>query len=461
VAEQITIADLVDDPSLSTEVLAGRAGLGTVVRWAQTSEAPDPWTWLGEGELLMTLGLNLPDDAAAQAGFIRRARDAGIVGMIVGDDGYAPEIGQAMLATADLLGFPLLRTGHETPFVVISRTVAAATSTAQGRGVLILSRLYQKASERSRDPRSTQWLTDLTGAHVRVLERVTGLPVLGDREEPTSSTARRHALDTVPATDLHMDGDLDPLVLIHVKQVLTADTQALLREAADAVRHGQEQIRAALDPARGASAPRSREPSVGQRPYVVLAVPDGGARLALSLALAGYPAWVGDAQGVVVVVAAADDLDAVKPLVVSASADVGVSRSRQDVGDLGSAVAEAVDALVPGQGMMEYIPEAVSMLARSATEAHEMVQQVLGPLAQSRNDSLRQTLFTVLETDLSMQRAADRLGIHRQTLVYRLRKVEAMTGHSVHRVPDLARLWLAHEAWAFQRRSISAARPSG
>lgn len=450
-AALITVGDLVGDPILNTTVLAGSSGLDAQVRWAQTSEAPDPWTWLGEGELLMTLGLNLPRDPAAQAGFIRRAREAGIVGMAVGDDGYAPQLSDAMLATAELLGFPLLLTGHETPFVVISRTVAAATSTAQGKGVLILSRLYQKAGERTRDPRSTTWLTDLTGMGVRVVERTTGMPVLGDRQEASPQSARRHALDTDPATDLYVDADLDPLVLIHVKQLLTIDAQAVLRRALDAVRYGEEQIRAALDPvAAHATHPggvgTDGAHAVGQRPYRVLAVPDGAGRLALSLALARYPAWVGEALGVVIVVAAEEDLDGVQPLVQEASQDVGVSLLHARIDDAGAAVREASDALSAGQGVREFAPESVSLLARSVTEAQQIVEQVLGPL--TKYDGLRHTLFTVLEADLSMQTAADALGIHRQSLVYRLKRIRELTGHDVHRVPDLTRLWLAHEAWS-------------
>lgn len=451
-AIHVTVGDLVADPILNTQVLAGHSGLEAHVRWAQTSEAPDPWTWLGEGELLMTLGLNLPHEPAAQAGFVRRAREAGIVGMSVGDDGYAPVLSEAMLATADLLGFPLLLTGHSTPFVVISRTVAAATNTAQGRGVLVLSRLYQEASLRGRDLRSTSWIHGLTGVWVSVMEQSTGSAVLGPGGE-LGAESRRHPLDTDPATYLQVDADLDPLILIHLKQVLATDAQAVLREALDAARHGAEQISAALDPA----ATRAAHPggaavggahAVGQRTYRVLAVPDGASRLALSLALAGYPAWVGEAQGVVMVVSAEEDLDGAQPLVQEVSVDIGISQVHARMEDVGAAVREAADALTTGKGITEFVPEPVSLLARSVTEARQIVEQVLGPLQEESHAALRDTLFTVLEADLSMQRAAETLGIHRQSLGYRLKRIRDLTGHNVHRVPDLTRLWLAHEAWS-------------
>lgn len=58
--DDLTLADLIADPTLDTQVVAGGTALDRRVRWAQTSEIADPWNWLGHDELLMTVGLNLP-----------------------------------------------------------------------------------------------------------------------------------------------------------------------------------------------------------------------------------------------------------------------------------------------------------------------------------------------------------------------------------------------------------------
>ena len=55
---------------LELEIVAGEAGLDRAVRWVHISELADPTPWLSGGELLLTTGLQLGDDAAAR---VRRA----------------------------------------------------------------------------------------------------------------------------------------------------------------------------------------------------------------------------------------------------------------------------------------------------------------------------------------------------------------------------------------------------
>ena len=48
---------------LELEIVAGEAGLDRAVRWVHISELADPTPWLSGGELLLTTGLQLGDDA--------------------------------------------------------------------------------------------------------------------------------------------------------------------------------------------------------------------------------------------------------------------------------------------------------------------------------------------------------------------------------------------------------------
>lgn len=56
------------------------------------------------------------------------------------------------------------------------------------------------------------------------------------------------------------------------------------------------------------------------------------------------------------------------------------------------------------------------------------------------------TIQTWLSHDRSWQKAADALHVHRQTLVYRMRRVEELTGRRLDSSRDLAELWLALHA---------------
>src|SRR5690606_18281387 len=122
----LTVDGLASMPTLGQRVLAGSAGLGRVVLWAHSCEMPDPWRWLGPEELLMTVGLCVPESAEAQVEFVRHLHRARIAGVTIGDDQIAPPITSAMLEEADRLGFPVLATAHTVPFVTVARTVSMA-----------------------------------------------------------------------------------------------------------------------------------------------------------------------------------------------------------------------------------------------------------------------------------------------------------------------------------------------
>jgi purine catabolism regulator len=102
-----------------------------------------------------------------------------------------------------------------------------------------------------------------------------------------------------------------------------------------------------------------------------------------------------------------------------------------------------------GGTFSEFRGERVSLLARSKTERGQIVKSVLGPLASddARFAPLRETLFTFLDLNLHWNETAEALKMHRQSVVYRLERVEQITGRSVRRTKDLAELWLARTSW--------------
>jgi len=85
-------------------------------------------------------------------------------------------------------------------------------------------------------------------------------------------------------------------------------------------------------------------------------------------------------------------------------------------------------------------------LPRSLSESGRAVEQVLGPVLDydaSQGSELILSLASFLAQDRSWQRAAKGLHIHKQTLVYRMRRVEELTGRRLSRTEDVAELWFA------------------
>ena len=92
----------------------------------------------------------------------------------------------------------------------------------------------------------------------------------------------------------------------------------------------------------------------------------------------------------------------------------------------------------------DFLPEL--LLARSPRLAGALRERVLGPLedyARRRRNDLLETLATFLELDLDRRRAAAALHVHRNTLDYRLRRVEELTGLDLSRSRDLVLVALA------------------
>ena len=56
-----TVAELLGDPELATISLTPGVGEQREITWAHVCELADPWNWLGDGALVMTTGLDIPE----------------------------------------------------------------------------------------------------------------------------------------------------------------------------------------------------------------------------------------------------------------------------------------------------------------------------------------------------------------------------------------------------------------
>jgi purine catabolism regulator len=88
----------------------------------------------------------------------------------------------------------------------------------------------------------------------------------------------------------------------------------------------------------------------------------------------------------------------------------------------------------------------------SFEEGTALVERLLGPIfayEQSQEGDLLVTLRTYLDTQRSWQKTAAALFAHRQTVIYRIRKICELTGLDMTETSTLAQFWFAlqiHEA---------------
>jgi purine catabolism regulator len=176
---------------------------------------------------------------------------------------------------------------------------------------------------------------------------------------------------------------------------------------------------------------QSCAPLLAYRPPVLLAIVPDDAGLLKSLAARLGPPGLG----------ARCAAGSSAPLAASTQVSEAVRQARL-------AAAQALEA---GRPYLRYgtdEPDA-GLLPRSIEDTRHLVRRVLGPLVEydhAHDGSLVSSLRTFLANDGGWQRSAEELGVHRQTLVYRLRKAEQLTGLRPTSTRGSAMLWLALQA---------------
>lgn len=470
----LTVGEIVAIDTLRTEVLAGADGLGRRVVWAHSCELEEPWQWLGPAELLLTVGFCVPRDPQAQAEFVRRLAEAGIAGASIGGRGGGAELSDDMLREAERLDFPLLRTDAEVPWSAVTRHVAAASDSLRAADVLTLAKLYGLTASVEHPQDLLLGVAELLGAGVAVIDRASGRRLLAaeaaapgratpGRSEPEADAGeaapplrvRRHGLARNGDLDLeleiaeHPERPLSAMVLVHVKRLVEVEAdRALLRLAAR-----QGDWNRALERALGAGDPSDVAAMLGEGVFRAVVVERAAlAPLARAAVLQRTELVAGVFGGRGVVFVAEERLSELRSLAADRGAMAGVSAPFSDWGEARGAVAEAVGAFGEAPlrgGWAEFQAVSIGILARSGAEAERIVEEVLGGLAggERRAVELRETLFAYLRHDRRWAETAGALGIHRQTLAYRLKGIEAATGRSLARSEDIAALWIAMQAW--------------
>jgi len=119
----LTIRDIVGIPGLPLRLLAGEARSDRPIRWVHASELEDPTPWLKGGELILTTGMGVGDTAAKQRAYVRRLADAGVGGLGFGLGFGFDTTPKALTTEATRHDFPLFEVPYPVPFIAITEAV--------------------------------------------------------------------------------------------------------------------------------------------------------------------------------------------------------------------------------------------------------------------------------------------------------------------------------------------------
>ena len=487
----ISLRELLQIPQIDNTVIAGAGGLDRIVQWAHTCEMRQPWDWLGPEELLMTIGHCVPRRAAPQVAFVQQLARSGLAGIAISRDQPSPPLTRAMLRAADELDFPVLVTGHATPFAVIARAVASANQHEQ---LSRLSRLSRLSTELGRPMRpgdrpmlsriaaelghpvyvmdarhGTEIFTSPSPPDPRigpavvagVADRIDRLPArlridLGPESAtcfPLPSSARA-AMLVVPDSAAHL---IDLFALLHVANLIAVELERVMsdytRRSADSVQLLFELIDHRLDI--HSATEQLRRAGLGF-PLVVAAFAAADPVPIELLLDYSIPHLVsqeaggdGDSDGDQILLVNAESVQRLEGFANNGAA-WGTCGQLRSTSHLGDAVREARWALQSAQAMggghVAYADAQPTFLPRTVVEAVNATRTILGALIdrdQESGSDLVRTLQVYLANDRSWAAASEVLQIHRQTIGYRLGQIEELTGRRLSRTSDIADLWLA------------------
>ena len=514
----ITVGELILLPHLQMNLVAGRNGLDREITWVHTSDLPEPWAWLGAGELLLTNGTGLAPEAAGQARFVDRLAQAGASGLGIGLGMSGPPLTPELLARAGERGLPVVTVPYSMTFTTVVRAVADANAREESRQLGRVARVYELLrtsvlAGRS-GPELFRKLGQELGARLLLVDPATGDSVFGDGErtsfarslttnyamhegavpgvarltrdgaapgerspagepggarepgragEPGGAVeagAVAVAVPGDPPTVLiaePVSGPLPSLVLLHHIATGAALEIAQLTADQDRQRRLGEQLLGRLldrriDPV--VAEPQIAEAGLDLAVSVLATARAGpgetGAGLHRALKRSRIPHLVLARDRMIQLVLPES---AVVPGLATGMPALGASGRIGSAGRLPEAAQEARWALGAAEaeqrGLVRFGDETSLLLPRSAAEAQAVVSLILAPLiahdACHATDYLR-TLRAVLDHDRSWQLAAQALHIHKQTLGYRIRKIEQLTGRGITRTEHLAEWWFALRA---------------
>ncbi len=493
----MTVRGLLAQPRLELALVGGASGLDREITWAHISDLAAPWDYLGPSELLLTNGTGIGSAPADQVHFAERLASIQASGLVIGLGTGGPPVTAELARRSGELELPLLTVPYSVRFSDIARTVAEGNDQAGPMPLDDLARFYDvlRLSLAAGDlgPATFDALGQQLDLRLHLIDAETGASVFDDEVVlPLGPALVRCVADhghAIPGLlRLSRDGSLDgevcalavaipgnsaialvaePLgarlptaaILQHVAIAGAVQLAQLVAQRQRLRRQGGELLDQLLDRRHswrvsGAAGLAGLDPAVG----VLLALrpvrPGAEDALHRSCARAHVPSLLLRRGTELYAAVPQAAITALLPRLAELGSRVGVS----DLLGVAERVPDAAEEAVWALGIAEANDLAVArcgdgaglLMPRTPVEAQLLVDNVLGVLLAHDREHGTQYLATVrafIRADGSWQRAAIEVHVHKQTLGYRLRKVEELTGRGFSRTEHLAHWWFALQAF--------------
>ncbi len=472
----ICVRDLVGIKSLGLTLRAGAEGGHRLISWAHTVDLPDPWRWVSAGNLVMTTGGGLPKSPEDQAAWLEKLADTNASALVVALQPGAPELSSRLLEAADQLLFPVIEASFELEFVKLSRQVIESVVQSQNQKFKSSEHLFQTyayaLSEAADFEERLRILADKLQLDLAIEDARSKMIMMTSCTPPPSVTSASLLVENVPIAGRsranllirRRDGKVsqDVLLIKILVGLLGIELERLMIHR-DTQRSEGTSILKSL--ARDETDIAAVLPMLKRRGLA-------GKLVAFAVKSKNLGDWkftdIHHAPGLhnpsplfleedVLVGLAADDQEIFEALtrhlgpetVMGISGPVTASTGfreglRQARLALTQAAESQADILRYGEAQADFL-----LAPKTLAEARALVACYLGALIEYDRlnaAALISTLAKFLDNNSSLKATAIDLGIHRQTLIYRLKLIEQITGLKPTTTNGTAKFWLALSA---------------
>ncbi|MER1997838.1 MAG: PucR family transcriptional regulator ligand-binding domain-containing protein [Arthrobacter sp.] len=460
----ISLTDLISAADLNLAVRGSAAIAPVPVQWVAVTELEDPSPFLSGGEVVLTTGMR-QRTGAVQRRFVESVHRAGALALGFGTGLSLDRVPGPLLEEANRLGLPVFEVPYRTPFIAIGKLVADALSADHVEQLHELLSGHQALAKALLSGRGlTGLLNDLAG----ILGTEVALHQYGAQVFATGS-APGAVWHRVPIATGMRDrctlsvaepfGHTDLLAYAQSLISVELNNQARRRVSERAV-NGQlldDIVAGKLTGQDAVHRLRTAGVDAGRRQLTLLVeVPAQHARQLASLPL---PPSFQDA-----VSATCEDRLAVwipdgDPAVLAAElggylqeagmpAKVGVGGSYTEPAGLRWGYYEAKEGLLRGAAVNE--PDRLSLasllMASRDVPLADLAAEALDPLLafdEAHDAELLSTLEKYMAVNGSVAKVAQALGLHRNTVRYRLTQIADLSGYDPAVTADRVHLYLA------------------
>ncbi|MDN3481932.1 PucR family transcriptional regulator [Arthrobacter sp. APC 3897] len=461
----IQLSDLLAAPGLNLRSCGTAELTPAPLQWVAVTELEDPFPFLGGGEVVLTTGVR-QRSGAVQRSFVDSVHRAGALAIGFGTGLSHAKVPAALLEAAAQRGLCVFEVPYETPFVALGKMVAdalAADHVTQLRDLLAAHQSLASALLGGKGlPGLLQELSMLLDSPVALYQYGARLFTTGARAE--SGPRQRLPIATGlrdRCTLMIAEPYLRPDIVAYAQSLISVElsNQARRRSRERAVT-GQLLADVVAGRLTGTDASMRLQaagiPMTGRNVTLLVEAASGQVRSLPALPLpaefdGAATAVVEDRLVVVVPQGSRPDLARILSGYLYGSgltAKIGVGGSYADHAGLRWSYFEAKEALQRGQSLNE--PERLSLtsLLMSGTDVPlaALAAEALDPLTDfdaAHDANLLETLDHYLSLNGSVAAVADELGLHRNTVRYRLGQITELTGYDPAVTADRVHLFLA------------------